>query len=123
MRLNTGSGVHEEHEASNDNDWTSVTSGHSHKLGYSTKYSTKYEKQPTRQHIGTFNHFASLSSQCSNKGVQPYWGMCTLKQTVNHVNQSNKRNNGPLNHSSMLHNLTKNKEATTSMEKLHLATE
>lgn len=30
-----------------------------------------------------------------------------LKQTANHVNQSNKRNNGPLNPSSMLHNLTK----------------
>jgi hypothetical protein len=44
--------VHGEHEASDDNDWISVTFGHSHKLGYSTKYSTKYEKQPTGQHIG-----------------------------------------------------------------------
>jgi len=68
-RPNTGSGFHEEHEASNDNNWIPVTSGHSHKLGCCTKYSTKYEKQPTGQHIGTFNHFASLTTQCSNNGV------------------------------------------------------
>ena len=31
--------------------------------------------------------------------------MCTPKHTVNYVNQSNKRNNGPSDHSSTLHNL------------------
>jgi len=32
--------------------------------------------------------------------------MCTLKQTANHVNQPNKRNNGPSNHSSRIYDLT-----------------
>jgi hypothetical protein len=47
-------------------------------------------KDSPRQHIGTFNRFASLATQCSNNGVQPYWEVCTLKQTVIHVNQSNE---------------------------------
>jgi hypothetical protein len=111
MRPNIGSGFYGENEVSNDNDWILVTSDHSYKLGYSTKYSTKYEKKPTGQHIGTFNRFAPLATQCSNNSAQPYWKVCTPKQTVNHVNQPNKRNNGPSNHSSMLHNLTNKQES------------
>jgi hypothetical protein len=104
-RPNLHSGFYEEHEIPNDDNWIPVTSGHSYKLGYSTKYATKYEKQPTVQHIGTFNCFAPLDAQCSSNSAQTYCELCTPKQTVNHVNQSNKRNNGPSNHSSRLHNL------------------
>ena len=115
-RPNIGSGVYGENEVSNDNDWIQATFGHSYKLGYSKKYSTKYEKQPTGQHIGTFNHFVPLATQCSNNSAQPYWEVCTPKQTVNHVNQPNKRNNGPSNHSSMLHNLT-NKQGSYNINR------
>jgi hypothetical protein len=79
---NIGSRFYGEHEVSNDNDWIPVTSGHSYKLGYCTKYSTKYEKQPTGQHIGTFNRFVPLATQCFSNSAQPHWEVCTPKQTV-----------------------------------------
>jgi hypothetical protein len=91
-RSNICSGLYWEHEVCNDNDWIPVTSGHSYKLGYSTKYSTQHEKQPTGQHIGTFNRFAPLATQCFNNSAQSHWEVCTPKQTVNHVNQPYKRN-------------------------------
>jgi hypothetical protein len=67
---NSGSEFCEEDEASNDDVWIPVTPDRSQKLEHHTKYSTKYENQPTGQHIGTFKRFASLASRCSNNGVQ-----------------------------------------------------
>jgi len=76
-RPNIHSGFYKEHEVPNDNDWIPVTSGHSQKMGNSTKYTVKYEKRPIRQHIGTFNCFVPLATQCSSNSVQTYWEVCT----------------------------------------------
>jgi len=92
-RPDIDSGSYKEHEVPNDNDWIPVTSGHSYKLGNSTKYTAKYEKRPIRQHIGTFNCFAPLPTQCSSK----CWEVCKTKQTVNYINQSNKGKTDPQN--------------------------
>ena len=90
-KRNIDSGSYKEHEVLNDNIWIPVTSGHSYKLGNSTKCTAKYEKRPIGQHIGTFNRFAPLATQCSSNSAQAYGEVCTPKQTVNYVNQSKKR--------------------------------
>jgi hypothetical protein len=90
-RPNIDSGSYKEHEVLNDNIWIPVTSGHSYKLGNSTKCTAKYEKRPIGQHIGTFNRFAPLATQCSSNSAQAYGEVCTPKQTENYVNQSKKR--------------------------------
>ena len=119
VRPNTDSGSCKEHEVPNDNIWIPVTSSHSYKSGNSTKYTAKYEKRPIGQHIGTFNCFAPLATQCSSNSAQTYWEVCTHRQTVNYVNQSNKGNNGPTNHSSMLHNLTNKQGPSNHSSMLH----
>jgi len=77
MRPNIHSGFCKEHKVPNDNDWIPVTSGHFHKLGNSTKYTAKYEKQPIRQHSGTFNSFVPLATQSSSNSAQTYWQVWT----------------------------------------------
>ena len=72
-RPNIDSGSYKEHEVPNDNDWIPVTSGHSYELGNSTKYTAKYEKRPIGKHIGTFNCFAPLATQCSSNSAQTCW--------------------------------------------------